>query len=202
MELAIPLVAFGGLFILSKQNKDKKNAEAFTQMHKKHLPNTNTPVKNWPIVNREELEKNINQYSGIKNTVDNYYNPNGDMGDTISSNNETNAQFKNMAGESMNTNEMTHNNMVPYFGSSVTQSTTGSNEGLLDKYTGTGSQRIQKEGQAPLFKPQKDMNWNYGMPSTTDFMEQRMRSNLSQKMKILNHLKVFGLVLVLIKKME
>ena len=58
MELAIPLVAFGGLFILSKQNKDKKNAEAFTQMHKKHLPNTNTPVKNWPIVNREELEKN------------------------------------------------------------------------------------------------------------------------------------------------
>ena len=40
MELAIPLVAFGGLFILSKQNKSK-NAEAFTQMHRNHLPNTN-----------------------------------------------------------------------------------------------------------------------------------------------------------------
>lgn len=181
MELAIPLVAFGGLFILSKQNKDKKNSEAFTQMHKNNLPNTNIPVKNYPVTNIKELEKTINQYSGRANTADNYYNPVNNTG-SQETENDLNSQFKNMAGDSISVNEMTHNNMVPYFGSSVTQSTTGSNEGLLDKYTGTGSQRIQKEGQAPLFKPQKDINWTHGMPSTTNFMQQRMRSNLSQKM--------------------
>ena len=181
MELAIPLVAFGGLFILSKQNKEKKNAEAFTQMHRNGLPNTNIPVKNFPVVKREDLENNLNKYGGKKNTADNYYNP-GNYDTIQQGDNELNQQFKNMAGESMRVGELTHNNMVPFFGSSVTQSTSGSNEGLLDKYTGTGSQRIQKEGQAPLFKPQKNMNWTNGMPSTTNFIQQRMRSNLSQKM--------------------
>lgn len=181
MELAIPLVAFGGLFILSKQNKEKKNAEAFTQMHRNSLPNTNLPVKNFPVVKREDLENNLNKYGGKKNTADNYYNP-GNYDTIQQGDNELNQQFKNMAGESMRVGELTHNNMVPFFGSSVTQSTSGSNEGLLDKYTGTGSQRIQKEGQAPLFKPQKNMNWTNGMPSTTNFIQQRMRSNLSQKM--------------------
>ena len=181
MELAIPLVAFGGLFILSKQNKQNKYSEAFTQMHKTHLPNTNKPVKNFPVINREELEDNLNAYGGKKNTADNYYNP-GNYDSLQMSNDQTNQQFKNMAGEDMRIGEITHNNMVPYFGSSVTQSTTGTNEGILDKYTGTGSQRIEKQGQAPLFKPEKNMNWTHGMPSTTQFMESRMRSVVSQKM--------------------
>ena len=77
MELAIPLVAIGGLFILSKQDKKKENnySEAFTQMHRNNLPNTHKPVKNYPVVNREELENTLNKYAGIKNTSDNYYNP-------------------------------------------------------------------------------------------------------------------------------
>ncbi len=186
MELAIPLVAFGGLFILSKQNKSK-NAEAFTQMHRNHLPNTNKLVKNYPVLDRKELEDTLNKYGGKKNTADNYYNP-GDYETLQMSNEEVNSDFQNLAGQTMKLGEITHNNMVPYFGSSVTQSTGGTNEGLLDKYTGTGSQRIRKEGQAPLFKPQKDMNWTHGMPSTTNFMQQRMRSNLSQKM---NNVKPF-----------
>jgi len=184
MELAIPLVAIGGLFILSKQNKqNEKNSysEAFTQMHKSHLPNTNKPVKNYPIVNNEELENTLNKYAGKKNTSDNYYNP-GNYETLQTSDDQTNKRFQNMAGENMRTGEMTHNNMVPYFGSSVTQSTTGTNEGILDKYTGTGSQHITKQTQAPLFKPQKDMSWTNGMPSTTQFMENRMRSVVSQKM--------------------
>jgi len=181
MELAIPLVAMGGLFILSKQNKENKHAEAFTQMHRNYLPNTNRPVKNFPITDREELENTLNKYDGKKNTTDNYYNP-GNYETLQSTDEETNKKFQNMAGESMRMGEMTHNNMVPYFGSSVTQSTSGTNESLLDRYTGTGSQRIRKEGQAPLFKPEKNMNWTHGMPSTTDFMEKRMKSNLTMKM--------------------
>ena len=33
-----------------------------------------------------------------------------------------------------------------------------------------------------MFKPQKDMNWTHGMPSTTEYMQNRMRSVLTQKM--------------------
>ena len=46
-----------------------------------------------------------------------------------------------------------------HFCSSVTQSTVGTNEGILDKYTGSGKQKIEKQGVAPMFKPQKDMKW-------------------------------------------
>ena len=60
---------------------------------------------------------------------------------------------------------MKHNNMVPFFGSKVTQRTTGfnGNESLLDQMQGRGSQQIRKTAQAPLFKPQKNMalgTWN------------------------------------------
>jgi len=184
MELAIPLVAIGGLFILSKQDKKKKEnnySEAFTQMHRNNLPNTRKPVKNYPVVDKKELENTLNKYAGIKNTSDNYYNP-GNYETLQTSDSEATKKFKTMSGEDMRIGEITHNNMVPYFGSTVTQSTTGSNEGLLDKYTGTGSQRVEKQSIAPLFKPQKDMNWTHGMPSTTQFMENRMKSIVSQKM--------------------
>tara|TARA_B100000795_G_scaffold197213_1_gene151191 strand:+ start:912 stop:2666 length:1755 start_codon:yes stop_codon:yes gene_type:complete len=181
MELAISLIAIGGLFILSNQNKEKKYEESFTQMHRNYLPNTDKPVKNYPVVDRKELENTLNKYAGKKNTADNYYNP-GNYETLQMTDDETTSNFNNMAGESMTVGELTHNNMVPYFGSSVTQSTTGTNEGILDKYTGSGSQRQKKQSQAPLFKPQKNMNWTHGMPSTSDFIEDRMKSNLSLKM--------------------
>ena len=39
---------------------------------------------------------------------------------------------------------------------------------------GRGSQQIRKSAQAPLFKPQKNMAWAHGTPSTSDFMQSRM----------------------------
>ena len=98
MELAIPLVAMGGLFILSKQNKENKHAEAFTQMHRNYLPNTNRPVKNFPITDREELENTLNKYDGKKNTTDNYYNP-GNYETLQSTDEETNKKFQTFSKE-------------------------------------------------------------------------------------------------------
>ena len=57
--------------------------------------------------------------------------------------------------------ELKHNNMVPFFGSSVTQSTKGY-EGLLDSYSGAGSQKIEKSSQAPMFAPQKKYELGIG----------------------------------------
>jgi hypothetical protein len=186
MNFAIPLAAVGMIYILSSQknkNEQKDNLkEAFSQMHRKsRLPNMDKPVKNFPITDRKELEKNVNNYAGKKNTADNYYNP-GNYETLQMSNQQTKKTFQSLTGDEMRLGEITHNNQVPYFGSSVTQSTTGNNEGLLDKYTGSGSQHIAKQSQAPLFKPQKNMAWSHGMPSTTSFMQQRMKSTLTDKM--------------------
>ena len=53
----------------------------------------------------------------------------------------------------MNPNELKHNNMVPFFGSHVTQRTVNfdGGESTLDNMQGAGSQQIRKREQAPLF---------------------------------------------------
>lgn len=182
-EIAVPLAALGIMYIVSNQKKKKDNLkEVFSNMHKKQsLPNTNKPVKNYPVLDRKELEDNVQDYPGKKNTADNYYNP-GNYEALQLSNQQTRQTFQSLTGQDMKYGEITHNNQVPFFGSSVTQSTIGNNEGILDKYTGSGTQKIEKQGIAPLFKPQKDMNWTHGMPSTTDYIQGRMRSVLTQKM--------------------
>ena len=182
-QVAIPLVALGFMYILSNQKKEQPSLkEAFNKMHRPStLPNMNKPVKNYPTLNRKELENNVNDYAGKKNTADNYYNP-GNYETLQMSNKQQQQSFESLTGEKMRLGEITHNNQVPYFGSSVTQSTTGNNEGLLDTYTGSGTQDIAKQGQAPLFKPQKNMNWSHGMPNHVEFIQNRMKSNVSQKM--------------------
>ena len=73
--------------------------------------------------------------------------------------------------------------MVPFFGSKVTQGTGEKGyEGLLDLYTGSGSQQNKKEGIAPLFKPQANMSHVHGTPNTTEFMMNRQRNVLTSKM--------------------
>ena len=178
MEVAIPLVALGSMYVISNQNKEKER-ENFIGVHNtsRRLPNTHRHIQNYPIENKTAVKNNILSYSGASPDTDmKPYNPASNIKTEISK-----EQFTSLTGNSMNPQELKHNNMVPFFGSSITQSTKGY-EGLLDSYTGAGSQRIEKQPQAPLFKPKKDMNWTHGMPSTTDYMQSRMRSNISSKM--------------------
>ena len=130
-EVAIPFLALGFIYILSNQKKEQPSLkEAFNKMHRPStLPNMNKPVKNYPTLNRKELENNVNDYAGKKNTADNYYNP-GNYETLQMSNKQQQQSFESLTGEKMRLGEITHNNQVPYFGSSVTQSTTGNNEGF------------------------------------------------------------------------
>ena len=83
----------------------------------------------------------------------------------------------------MTRSDMKHNNMVPFFGSKVTQRTTGynGNESVLDTYSGSASQHYKKEERAPLFKPERNMNWQHGMPNQNDFIQDRMKMNITGK---------------------
>ena len=70
--------------------------------------------------------------------------------------------------------------MVPYFGSKTRTVNTGanSNEGLLDNYTGGGSQNVSKKEQSPLFKPDENVQWAHGMPNQSEFIRSRVNPSM------------------------
>ena len=53
MEVAIPIVGLGAMYLISNQNKEKER-DGFigTQNTSRRLPNTNTAVHNYPVENK------------------------------------------------------------------------------------------------------------------------------------------------------
>ena len=47
-------------------------------------------------------------------------------------------------------------------------------EFLLDNLAGTGSQIIHKKEQAPLFRPEDNIQWAHGTPNNSDFYQSRV----------------------------
>jgi len=73
-----------------------------------------------------------------------------------------------------------HNNMVPFFGSKVTQSMyNGATDGILDTYTGTGKHTFfHKEEAGAFFKPEVATGLPWGKQVETDFEQSRMVTSL------------------------
>lgn len=73
-----------------------------------------------------------------------------------------------------------HNNMVPFFGSNMTQSTySGATDGILDTYTGTGKNTFFHKEEAPaFFEPETGNGLPYGKQVETDFEQSRMVSSM------------------------
>lgn len=186
MELAIPLVALGGMYIISNQNKDKDNivtketAEPFNNMGIRNtakLPNTNIPPQNYPIMNNKELIDTVQNYPNPNVATDKYFNQNlyeqkERVGLPINDNIQ---QVYSLTGNYMSSNMFTHNNMVPFTGKRPEGQLYNVNnaENILDNYSGKGSQVIKKIEQAPLFQPQDNVQWTYGMPDMSDFYQSR-----------------------------
>jgi hypothetical protein len=76
-----------------------------------------------------------------------------------------------------------HNNMVPFFGSKVTQSVyNGATDGILDTYTGTGKHTFFRKEEAPaFFKPEAGNGLPWGKQVETDFEQSRMVTSLAMK---------------------
>ena len=72
-----------------------------------------------------------------------------------------------------------HNNMQPFFGSKVKGKMGDENhESILDGLTGLGSQQIEKQEQAPLFKPSSDAAFINGAPNQNEFFRSRINESL------------------------
>ena len=182
-EIALPLVALGGLYLVSNQKKEKEN---FANLPTEHTYYTSPPhptvipkVKNFPIT-APVTKDNPRKYSKPNQVTDKYYSNN--VSDKIAMNNPSgsvgsgNTEQRSLTGEIITKEQFTHNNMVPFFGAKVRGATIDANsaESRLDNLQGAGTQMIRKTEQAPMFKPHKNLEYANGAPNTTEFMLSRM----------------------------
>jgi hypothetical protein len=157
MELAIPIVALGGMYLVSNQNKKndagsiKSLKESFITSNNPNnrannpnvLPNTNIPTTNYPIM-LPDTGSNVNAYPRPNAVTDKFYN--ASVGKQVLKNptqfgnsyNPNTNPTKNpgftspntvysLTGEPINQNKFEHNNMVPFFGAKIRGRTVDAN---------------------------------------------------------------------------
>ena len=189
-EIAIPVLGLGAMYILSNQNKEDEssvNKEKFTNRSvppSQQLPMGNvktglpvSPPENFPVQTFADVGENPASYPSPNAATDRYYRQDVYEKKVEAGGDPTNAMlFKSLTGDSVQKKDIKFNNMVPFFGSNVTQRTTkfGGNESILDSYSGSGSQIIHKREQAPLFAPHENLHYAHGTPNTSDFIQSRM----------------------------
>jgi hypothetical protein len=186
MELAIPGIALGLMYIMKGQsNNTSEQEESFANQNA--LPNTDIPNRNYPDeypVRNDELDKTsalstVNQFeNGGSVYTDKYFNANMVAAREQGSNEQT--EYYSLTGEKVGGSYFSHNNMVPFFGAKMRTQGAGpnSNESILDSYNGSGSQITTKREQAPLFSPNENQNWATGAPNMNDFYQSRVNKSM------------------------
>ena len=91
-------------------------------------------------------------------------------------------QFVSLSGQVVTANDMTHNNMMPFYkgnqnGNSLKDSDRVG-QSILDNYTGSGSQMIEKTELGTLFQPQENMQNVFGNQNSNDFLQSRVNPSL------------------------
>lgn len=75
-----------------------------------------------------------------------------------------------------------HNNMVPFFGARVTQNLRGgANDSILDTFSGTGSEYVQKREVQTFYDVKPGYGDPYGNPNESEFIQSRMVAGMSMK---------------------
>ena len=183
MNIAAPLLALGGLYVLSNNNNeddDEEVIENYENMEENDsLPNDNVAPINYPNL-KGVSKSNVNKFPNPNTVNDRYmnkkiYNTYRNGADQF--NNKTkNNKMESLTGETITKENFKHNNMVPFFGARIKGSTVDANitESRLDNMVGTGSQQVRKEEISPLFAPQKDLQYAHGMPNQSDFYQSRV----------------------------
>lgn len=182
-ELAIPLVALGGMYVISNYNKDNKSQsrEGFSGSNKQ-LQIKPIPI-NYPIT-QQTTDANVKKYSNANQVTDRYFGK--DVVQYVERNNPTDSvggstqQVLGLTGEPIDKSSFKHNNMVPFFGAKIRGASANLNiaESTLDNMQGAGSQYVRKTEQAPLFKPQAQLQYAHGAPNVTDFMLSRQNPSM------------------------
>lgn len=204
MELAIiPLIALAGSYVISNTNQNEAKSKSKINSHLKPfptkqesfqsmgtrssslLPNTDIPFENYPVTNYNQLDDNVQQYLNPNAATDKYFNQTYfEKEDLNSLGRKQMKPIYSLSGNYMDSNEFKHNNMVPFFGGKIKGQVydMAANETRLDNMVGTGSQSIEKKEQAPLFKPEDNVQWAYGAPNMSDFYQSRVNPSMNNAM--------------------
>ena len=150
MEIVIPFLAVGGMYIINDRFKKNKNKES---------------IQNLNNVDENEIEQNDNENkqtaesfyllkseldqapANSKYDVNNYYNANQTTDKFFLHTNysKPNAPIESMTGNTIESNEFIHNNMVPFFGAKLKGNVEGYDQpAILDNLNGSGSLLIKK----------------------------------------------------------
>ena len=90
------------------------------------------------------------------------------------------SQGMSLTGEPIDTENFTHNNMVPFFGGSIKQNINeNASSTRLELFTGNSSLDIPKEETTPMFSSQQ--NNIYGLPTRSDDLSQRYNASNKQQ---------------------
>lgn len=156
MELAIPLIALGGLYLISNQK------EGFVDS----IGTGNIEQTDWSIMAGPDKWA-----PPIPTPADHFYKVTA---------NGSSPTYTDLAGRTVNILQST-GNMVPTFGKDKTLGNLPHRdqaESTLDTYTGSASLQIAKSEVAPMFKPQDNIQWANGSPDSSDFYQSRVNPAL------------------------
>lgn len=179
MEVVLPIVAIGGMYILSNRNNRNNNNEEPVEEGLENL-GANVKINEMNFI-KSDLKNDINNldktnlYINPRQTTDKFFENviyEGEMNDDM--------YIESMSGQNIRPNDFQHNNMQPFFGAKLKGQLANfnSNEQKLDNMTGTGSQLIKKQEQAPLFKPHDNFQYTHGVPNQSDFYQSRVNPSL------------------------
>jgi hypothetical protein len=201
-EIAIPLLALGGFFIMSNQPSNTTSddiaarggggggggtREGYVNMGKdtgaNSLPNYKVPMENYPVENSATRSNHsrTQDYQGRMRGNESYFDPNNRAQQHRMDNESSHVNtIESMSGIPMSVGEFRHDNMVPFFGSKTTGQpvTEAANAAILDNHQGSGTHHRRKEETAPMFNPGDNVQWNHGMPNHTDFVKSRMNPSM------------------------
>lgn len=179
MELAIPIIALGGLYMASKSNNTDT---AETQEGFDTLPNTDVPNQNYPSeypIESAEIQQTsklstVNKFDTPSVYTDKYF-----QGQVYPQSSAAES-FVSMTGQKVGGEYFKHNNMTPFFGAKnrSTILEADSTEGVLDNYSGSGTQYITKSEQSPLFSPGDNYHHAFGAPNQNDFYQSRVNPSM------------------------
>lgn len=184
---------------LSSLNNGGALNEGFTMNNNETripLPNTDVPDINYPVqhphhhesVPSSHLSANHGYGRGGPEPVytDKYFAKKGQQQQQQEQEEQQQEEqgYTSLSGQPVDLSYFKHNNMQPYFGGSIRSRMQDENthEGMLDNMMGTGSQHFVKVEQGPLFAPQTNLQFPFGMPNQSEFVRDRMHANVGMKM--------------------
>ena len=139
MELAIPLVALGGMYVISNQTSQNNTSthrpnpkkvsfqepvkESFETAgrYRNYLPNVEIPPENFPVTNRKELVNTVQEYVNPNTATDRYFDQNAyeNRSNAGKSTGNNPQQIYSLTGNYLDSQQFKHNNMVPFYGGKI-----------------------------------------------------------------------------------